>query len=95
MVPIEVTYGSANHKITVGGATSKRGQISPVLLAEHYANTGDMENLLALLETSPECCAHLIDLPQPFWSHGCRKLFAAQELARSLMARRAALDAIK
>jgi len=53
------------------------------------ADCRDMEALIELLESSQACADHL-NLPQPFWSARPGKFDAAQDLARAVVARRAA-----
>lgn len=92
-VPIEVAAGSGNHRLCRGGHA--RGlTASAEVVAEHMADCRDMEALLDMLESSPVATDHILRLPRPFWAASPSKLDAAQDLARSVAARRAALAAL-
>ena len=92
-VPIEVATNSGNHRLCRSGHA--RGlPVSPEIAAEHMIDCGDMEALIEQIEASPVCGVHILSLPQPFWSARPSKLDAAQDLARAVVARRAASAAI-
>lgn len=93
-VPVEIALDSGNHWLCRSGLPRRR-PVSHVLWAEHLADGREMTDLLELLESSSICTTHILSLPQPFWTAAPSALDAAQDLARSVAARRAALEALK